>query len=68
MRAVKVKALRKFARKNTEGKPVRGLVCIKTNARTALNDPNTTRGVYRLYKKMPSYVIGLIRSQANAQN
>ncbi len=52
MRAKKAKALRRTAEKATEGLPGRHLVCDQRNQGTALNSPNSTRGIYRKMKRV----------------
>lgn len=55
MRGAKVKTLRSAARRITQGRPERGLkMMTDANGRptgTIVNDPTSTRGVYRSMKK-----------------
>lgn len=52
MNAKKCKALRRQARKESVGLPLRNLLAMKHRHTTqAVNDPQTFRGVYRNLKK-----------------
>lgn len=50
MRAKKAKALRRMAERVTEGLPNRQLMVNEKG--TVINNPKTTRGVYRRWKKL----------------
>ena len=51
MRGTQAKRLRRLARRATEGRPERRLVQSPSCKTTAINDPFTARGYYRLVKK-----------------
>ena len=51
MRGKKAKQLRRLAEDVTVGKPARQLVEQPNNPSTAVNNPGTTRAVYRVMKQ-----------------